>query len=128
LLDPLSETSILDAVERGRETCRASFAQSLQTAAMAEAPYRHWMLRDVLPTDIASAMDDLPFIAPPLDGLSGSREIHNNTRRYVDAAAIAEFPACRSLAEAFQHPDTVALVLEACLKTPTTSRPVLVDI
>lgn len=112
LLDPRGDISPLSAVERGREACRASFAQSLRSAPAADMPYRHWILRDVLPDDIASAMDSLPFVAPPLDGVSGSREIHNNTRRYVDAAAIAEFPACRSLAEAFQHPDTVALVEE----------------
>jgi hypothetical protein len=92
--------------------CRDSFARSLREAPARDEPYRHWVLRDMLPAGLAAAMDALPFAAPPLDGVSGSREIHNNTRRYVDAAAIAEHPACRILAEAFQHPATVALVEE----------------
>lgn len=97
-------------MERDREACRAVFTQSLRSAAMDEEPYRHWLLRDVLPADVAAGMDALPFSAPSLDGVSGSREIHNNTRRYVDADAIASHPVCRSLAEAFQHRDTVAVI------------------
>ena len=110
LLDPPGGPSSLDAAGRDREACRASFAQSLRAAPAEDSPYRHWLLRDVLPDHVAAAMDALPFAAPPLDGISGSREIHNNTRRYVDAAAIAEYPACRSLADAFQDPATVALI------------------
>ena len=59
---------------------------------------------------MAAALDALPFEAPQLHGVSGSREIHNNTRRYVDQAAIDAYPVCRSLAEAFQDARTVAVV------------------
>jgi hypothetical protein len=62
---------------------------------------------------MAAALEALPFPAPVLDGVSGSREIHNNTRRYVDAAAIAAHPMCRSLADAFHHPETVAGIEDA---------------
>ena len=112
LLDPLGGSSSLDAADRDREACRASFARSLRAAAVDDEPYRHWLLSDVLPGHVAAAMDALPFEAPPLDGVSGSREIHNNTRRYVDQAAIAAYPACRALADAFQDPATVAVVEE----------------
>ena len=64
----------------------------------------------MLPAHVAQALDALPFEAPPLDGISGSREIHNNTRRYLDQANIEAFPVCRAVAEAFQDPRTVALV------------------
>jgi hypothetical protein len=110
LLDPQSGASSPDAADPVREACRASFAQSLRAATVNDSPYRHWLLRDVLPDPVAMAMDALPFEAPPLDGVSGSREIHNNTRRYVDQAAIAEYPVCRSLAEAFQDAATVATI------------------
>ena len=109
LLDPNGGESSPDAVDRDQEACRASFAQSLLASAPQDTPYRHWMMLDVLPARVSAALDALPFSAPPLDGVSGSREIHNNTRRYIDAAAIAEHPVCRSLADAFQHPDTVAI-------------------
>jgi hypothetical protein len=101
-----------DLTARDRDACRARFAESLLTAAARNDPYRHWLLRDVLPGPMAASMDALPFPAPMLNGVSGSREIHNNTRRYVDAAAIAAHPVCRSLADAFQHPETVALIEE----------------
>src|SRR5665213_2887213 len=101
-----------DTVAAERDACRARFAQSLQSAVAQDEPYRHWMLQDVLPADMAAAMDALPFPAPALNGLSGSREIHNNTRRYIDAEATAKYPVCAALAQAFQHPDTVAMVEE----------------
>jgi hypothetical protein len=112
LLDPHGDPSSVGAADPARDACRASFAQSLRAASAVDAPYRHWILRGVLPDDVAQALDALPFEAPPLDGVSGSREIHNNTRRYIDAAAIAQHAVARSLAEAFQHPDTVAAVEE----------------
>ena len=112
LLDPHADTSRENPADPDRDACRASFARSLRAAPAHDAPYRHWMLRNVLPDHLAQALDALPFEAPPLDGVSGSREIHNNTRRYVDAEAIARHPAARSLADAFQHPDTIAVVEE----------------
>lgn len=110
MLKPPGDISSLSAIERDRDACRANFGRSLATASVSDSPYRHWLMRDVLPGEIAAALDALPFVAPPLEGVSGSREIHNNTRRYIDAEAIAKFPAARSLADAFQHRDTVALI------------------
>jgi hypothetical protein len=103
----LDSGSAPDAV---REACRTTFVASLTAAVADDNPYRHWLMSDVLPQDVADAMDALPFPAPALNGVSGSREIHNNTRRYVDAEAIDAFPVCRSLAEAFQDPRTVKLI------------------
>ncbi|HZZ90612.1 MAG TPA: hypothetical protein VFE13_19975 [Caulobacteraceae bacterium] len=112
MLDPLGDTSSADARNRAGEACIAHFALSLREAEARKAPYLHWLLRDVLPDQVAKALDALPFEPPPLDGVSGSREIHNNTRRYIDPQAIAERPACRSLADAFQDPATVAVIEE----------------
>jgi hypothetical protein len=97
-------------IAANRDACRESFAKSLAAARPQDEPYRHWILENVLPATIAAALGALPFPAPALNGVSGSREIHNNTRTYVDAQAIAEHGACAALAEAFQHPDTVATV------------------
>jgi hypothetical protein len=108
LLDPPGE--VASVIQAGRDACRESFAKSLAASRPQDDPYRHWMLQDVLPGPMAEALDALPFPAPALNGVSGSREIHNNTRRYVDAQAIAQHPVCAALAEAFQHPDTVATV------------------
>ena len=113
LLDPHGDTASPGATDRDREACCATFARSLLAAPVRDTPYRHWILSGVLPADMAERLNALPFPAPALDGVSGSREIHNNTRRYIDAVAIAEHAICRSLAEAFQHPATVALVEDA---------------
>lgn len=110
LLDPHGDTSSPVATDRDRDACRATFAQSLLAAPVRETPYRHWLLQGVLPADMAESLNALPFPAPALEGVSGSREIHNNTRRYIDAAAIGQHAVCRSLAEAFQDPATVAII------------------
>jgi hypothetical protein len=105
----LLESGTIQA-DAARDACRERFSASLAAAERRETPYRHWLLEQVIPADMAAAMDALPFEAPALDGVSGSREVHNNTRRYVDAANIAEHPACRALAEAFQDARTVAAI------------------
>src|SRR3569623_2652105 len=112
LLDPSAGESTGGLIARDRDACRASFVDSLRAAPRYDDPYPHWLLSQVLPKHVAEAMADLPFPPPALNGVSGSREIHNTTRRYVDADAIAAHPACRSLADAFQHPWTVAAVEE----------------
>ena len=95
---PLALLESGSAIDADRERCRERFAASLTGAERHEQPYRHWLLRGVLPADLADALDALPFPAPQLLGISGSREIHNNTRRYLDQAAIAAHPVCRSVA------------------------------
>jgi hypothetical protein len=96
--------------DQDAQACAHAFAAALSAARRRETPYRHWELAEALPRDLAAQLDAVPFPAPVLGGVSGTREIHNNTRRYVDRDAIAAFPACRALAEAFQSDATVALV------------------
>jgi hypothetical protein len=86
---------------------KAQVAASLAAAEGFDEPYRHWLLSDLFDAETAAALKALPFPAPDLDGLSGARELHNDTRRYVDADNIGAFPVCRRLAEAFQDPETV---------------------
>ena len=40
----------------------------------------------------------LPFEAPSLDGVSGKRELHNNTRKYFDVENRKNFPVCEAIA------------------------------
>jgi len=112
LRDPPGAASARGPRGRDAEACRDAFARSLRAAPADDNPYRHWLLSDVLPSPVAAALDALPFEAPALDGVSGSREIHNNTRRYIDQDAIAGHDVCRSVAEAFQDPTTVAVIEE----------------
>jgi hypothetical protein len=88
---------------------RSVIAESLKRAEGAGAPYRHWLLSDLFDAATVDAMAALPFPAPRLGGVSGARELHNDTRRYFDQDNIAAFPVCRRVAATFQDPETVAL-------------------
>jgi hypothetical protein len=105
-----SEYPLTDAADLDRVECETAIASSFARAKPDSAPYRHWILSDLLPTSVAERLDALPFVAPPLNGESGTREIHNNTRRYIDADAIARHPVCASVAAAFQSDETVAMI------------------
>jgi hypothetical protein len=98
-----STSSLAEAVKRSLD---ASFAN----ARRHDDPYRHWLLRDVFPSDVAAQLRHLPFSPPQLDGVSGKRELHNDKRRYFDAANNTRFPQCGAVAEAFQSPEVVEVI------------------
>ena len=87
-----------------------ALSRSFASASKNTQPYPHWQLRNCLPQDVANAMIGLPFQAPGLDGLSGKRELHNNTRTYFDAANQAKFPVVRLVSEALQDARTTAMI------------------
>ena len=89
-----------------------SLTASLATPP-ASVPYRHWLLPNMLPDAVAKALSQLPFTAPDLHGISGKRELHNDTRQYFDAANNARFPVCGALARFFQAPQTVQVLQAA---------------
>ncbi|MDR3508320.1 MAG: 2OG-Fe(II) oxygenase [Caulobacteraceae bacterium] len=97
----------------GALAVRAAFAESLKRAQSSDQPYRHWTLTEVFPADTVAALSALPFPVPALDGVSGARELHNNTRQYFDAENNALHPVCAAVAEAFQDPATVRAIAEA---------------
>jgi hypothetical protein len=87
----ITQQAIVDAM-------RASIESSKRT----DTPYRHWILTHCLPEDVLDSILGLPFEAPPLDGVSGKRELHNNTRKYFDAENMGRFPVCQAFNDAFQ--------------------------
>jgi hypothetical protein len=91
----------------------AGLAASLKAAQAIEAPYRHWLPENILPETVARDLATLPFEAPDLHGVSGKRELHNETRQYFDAHNNARFPVCGLLARLFQDPATVKLLQDA---------------
>ncbi len=78
-----------------------------------EAPYRHYLVDALFPAAVADELADLPFKAPGLDGVSGKRELHNDTRRYFDAPTNAEHPVMGRVAEALQATDVVSAIARA---------------
>jgi hypothetical protein len=75
---------------------------SVDNATRSDQPYRNWMLRGCLPADTVDDILTLPFAPPSLDGISGKRELHNNTRKYFDVDNRQRFAVCEAVAQAFQ--------------------------
>ena len=87
-----------------------TFSQSVATGDRSDQPYLHWVLRGCFPDDTIEDILALPFPAPSLEGVSGKRELHNNTRRYFDAENRKAFPVCEAVAEAFQDERITGLI------------------
>jgi hypothetical protein len=84
------------------------------TALRYDQPFRHWRLRDLLPTWLSHAMAHLPVPTPATLATEGRRETNNATRRFLDAAMQAEFGECATLAGAFQSPNVVRRWEQLC--------------
>lgn len=80
----------------------ATLLKSIDSSQCNATPYKNWFLEHCLPEDVLDTIIDLPFEAPPLDGVSGKRELHNATRKYFDAENMGRFAVCRAFNEAFQ--------------------------
>lgn len=86
----------------GADDIVRNFINSIDNAKRADQPYRNWTLTACLPADTIDDVLALPFEAPGLDGVSGKRELHNNTRKYFDVDNRKLFPVCEAVAQAFQ--------------------------
>ncbi len=86
------------------------FLASLEAAQHDTKPYNHWLLNDCVPAECVTAIRDLPFPAPSLDGVSGKRELHNATRRYFDTENQARYEVVRGVSDAFQSPQITSRI------------------
>ncbi len=91
----------------------ATFSAAVAGRQTFDTPYRHYLVENLFPADVADELAELPFAAPVLNGVSGKRELHNDQRSYFDAAAIQRFPVMRGVAEALQSSGVVRLIHEA---------------
>ena len=85
-------------------------SRSFEASTLIAQPYKHWILKDCLPGDVAAEVIGLPFQAPGLAGVSGKRELHNNTRTYFDTANQARFASVNSVSEALQDKATTSMI------------------
>ena len=92
---------------------KAAVRASVEARRSFDAPYRHALVDDLFPAAVAKELATLPFKAPGLDGVSGKRELHNDTRRYFDASTAVEHPVIGRVAEALQAPDVVGAFARA---------------
>jgi hypothetical protein len=84
---------------------------SIERSKRTDAPYPHWFMTKCLPQDATEAILALPFAAPELGGVSGKRELHNNTRTYFDPENMERHPVCKAFNDAFQS-ETVTRRIE----------------
>ncbi len=89
-----------------KKTILASFAAAEQHSD----PYPYFLVSDVVPSQVLAELQDLPFPAPELGGVSGTREVHNKSRSYFDADNCSKYNACKLLAEALQSEEVVTAV------------------
>src|SRR5947209_12631607 len=61
-------------------------------------PYPYHLVANILPRPVIRALAELPFEAPDLHGVSGKRELHNDSRSYFDKAGMERFPVMRAVA------------------------------
>ena len=89
---------------------QASLKHSLASAARFDEPYRHWVLDRFFPDDVATDLQSVAFPVADLEGVSGKRELHNDTRHYVDAANRARLTSFAAIANTFQSADTARAI------------------
>jgi len=108
-----SPLSAIGAAPDSADEIRATIVKSFKTSKHTDKPYDNWVLDDVLPEATARAVLELPFPAPVIDDTEGKRDTHNSTRVFFSTENQEKYPVCKAIAEALQHPETVAAIKEA---------------
>jgi hypothetical protein len=110
------QTPVLDPLPAGLDADLRPLLDSMTRSLRrppATTPYKHWFLEQMLPDETAQALSVLPFHAPDLHGVSGKRELHNDSRQYFNVANNARFPVCDLLSRFFQASETVRALQSA---------------
>lgn len=95
----------VDEVER-------HFSGAVRESVRNDNPYRHWLLKEVLPIDICTGILTLPIMPALLGDTDGTRGTYNDQRTFITPVLRAQFPTCAVLAEALQRPAVARLLAE----------------
>lgn len=101
------------ALSPAAERVAQAFEAAVAKRRSFDKPYRHYLLENVFPADVAEELAHLPFAPPVLNGVSGKRELHNDQRSYFDAEGVKRFPVMRGVAEALQSTRICRLIRDA---------------
>ena len=104
----MASSSAAQSATASVDDIKAAVRASIAARQSFDKPYHHALIHNLFPAAVARELTDLPFQAPGLDGVSGKRELHNDKRRYFDAATNAEHPVMGRIAEALQATDIVS--------------------
>ncbi len=89
---------------------KASLLSAIGSCERNDSPYPWFLLSDCVPDAAVGPLRDLPFPAPELGGVSGTREAHNKSRNYFDVEARSRHDICDALAVAMQDAEVVAAI------------------
>ena len=92
----------------------AHFLARLDAAREEPAPYRHWLLDNMLPDRVVEQVVALPLAPPRIEDTQGRRETNNSTRWFFGAAQQLDYPVCAELAAALQSPAVVQRLAQRC--------------
>ncbi|MEM8936703.1 MAG: 2OG-Fe(II) oxygenase [Pseudomonadota bacterium] len=95
----INASSIIDQTRR-----------ALSVAQRHDEPYPHWLINKMLPDAAVAALQTVALPIAELEGVSGKRELHNDTRHYVDEKNRAAIPVFAALGDAYQNPQMVGVL------------------
>ncbi|KJS38048.1 MAG: hypothetical protein VR74_06645 [Hyphomonas sp. BRH_c22] len=84
--------------------------RGLKRARKFEAPFPHWIADNLFERRMQSHLKQLALAPPPLGGVSGTREIHNDSRTYLSGPRLDSDHRLRNVADIFQCSDTARLI------------------
>ena len=90
------------------------FSRAVREARRDDNPYRHWLLKDVLPIDICTGILTLPIAPVMLGRTDGTRGSYNDARCFLTPSMRQRFPTCSVLSDALQRPDVARLMAQTC--------------
>lgn len=92
----------------------SSLIRCFDASDFSAAPYRHWLLKDILPIEVCDAIDALPARAPKIEDTFGKRETHNSSRLFFGVDNRRRHPVCEALAAGFQSAATIERIERLC--------------
>jgi len=90
-----------------------AFIASIEARASFAEPYPHYLIEQSMPAQVVHDLAHLPLAAPDLHGVSGKRELHNDSRSYFDEAGQQRFAVVKAVAETFQSIEVVTAISKA---------------
>jgi hypothetical protein len=97
-----------------RDGVAQDVARAVAGAVRKDAPFRHWLLSNILPPGMCAALTALPIPPPFVADTLGKRETNNATRSYANAENRARFPVCEDLAQALQDGPALGAIEQTC--------------
>ena len=92
----------------------ATFLGCLERAECGAEPFRHWLLRDMLPPASCTAIDALNVQPAQIGDTLGKRETHNSTRLFFGVEQRQRHAVCDAVAGAMQRGDVVHRLESLC--------------